>query len=104
MNKSLKFELSALIVLAVTIIDMYDPIDMDSSVFDIKYSWMISLLGCIVVIGLSITAFVKSIGEIRRRENKAQAVTSLVLSSITGILVPLGIMALFALLLSSGGH
>ncbi len=102
MNKSLKFELTAIIMLLIAAFDWLRFIPG-------RYvGWLERVYvyyGFVVVaIVLSVISFVKSIGEARRKENKAQAVTALVLASITGIVFPVGFFALFALLLSSGGH
>ncbi len=51
-----------------------------------------------------IAAFGKGIGEIRRKENKPQAVTGIILGFVLGILPPLVWLIGMSMILMSGAH
>lgn len=59
-------------------------------------------LGLGILVGIA--AFVKGIGEIKRKENKPQAVLGLILGLVTGILPPLAWLVGMALIIVGGPH
>ncbi len=96
MNKSLLYGICAAILLFGTYFFI------NRVVSEVSFVTYYAGLGSGILVG--IIAFVKGIGEIRRKESRLQGVLGMVLGFVSGILPLLVLLVGMILILVSGGH